>query len=111
MIYTEGIRGFQQQFSPRFVQRTLSLSNRSPLSWQLLAPFYAMCFFAAPRRRVVSSWILTIMIVALVIMFHQISQPMRGILDACVVVGLTWGLVVTWIEYYRQLGEKEKTKQ
>ena len=36
---------------------------------------------------------LTIAIVILIIVFHQLDQPWRGLLDAGVVVGLSWGIV------------------
>jgi len=36
---------------------------------------------------------LTIMIIMLIILVHQLEQPWRGIVDAGVVIGLGWGLV------------------
>lgn len=103
MIYSEGVKGFKQQFSPRFVQRTLSLDRSSAAIRLWLAPLYAMGYFAATRRRMLSSWLLTAMIIALVWLFHQLDQPLRGLLDAAVVAGLVTGLAFTWIEFHSQL--------
>ncbi len=109
MIYSEGVKGFKQQFSPRFVQRTLSLNRSSGALALSLAPLYAMSYFAATRRRMLSSWLLTLMIVGLVWLFHQLSQPLRGVLDAAVVAGLITGLVFTWIEFHSQLQTDSET--
>ena len=96
MAYSEGYRGFQRRFSPRFAGRTVALREAATALQVLLAPFYAMSLFSAPRRQLVTAWLLTALIVALVITFRFIPQPWRGLLDAGVVVGLGWGLVVTW---------------
>jgi hypothetical protein len=38
------------------------------------------------------AWVGTLAIIILVLLVNQLSQPWRGIIDAGVVVGLTWGL-------------------
>lgn len=101
MAYTEGYRGFQLGYSPRFAARTLLLRNGGSLVHCLLAPLFAMGLYAAPRRQLMTGWLLTALIVLLVIVFRYIPQPWRGILDAGVVVGLGWGLTVTWIQVLR----------
>ncbi|MDA0823095.1 MAG: hypothetical protein O3C28_11820 [Proteobacteria bacterium] len=95
MAYYEGYKGFQCSFSPRFAARAQSLM--SELSWPrvLLAPLFCMGFFAAPRRRIASAIILSVAIIVLVLIFRELPQPWRGILDAGVVVGLAWGCVAT----------------
>ncbi|MEM7707852.1 MAG: hypothetical protein AAF358_20030 [Pseudomonadota bacterium] len=95
MAYTEGYRGFQLKFSPRFADRVLALRRAGTLTQCLLAPFYAMGFFAAPRRVVITAWLLTVMIVCLVLLLKLVPQPWRGIADAGVVIGLGWGLIAT----------------
>lgn len=93
MAYSEGYRGFQQNFSPRVAARSRYLYEHGNW-WQLLAaPAFCMAYFCAPKRRVIASWVLTIAIVILIIIFQQLSQPLRGILDAGVVVGLSWGIL------------------
>ena len=39
------------------------------------------------------SYSLTIFIVVLIVLVHKLDQPWRGVLDAGVVVGLSWGII------------------
>lgn len=93
MAYSEGYRGFQRGFSPRVVARAAELAARPTLVRALLAPLYCMSLFAAERRRMIVSWTLAVGIVGLILVVSQLAQPWRGIIDAGVVVGLSWGLV------------------
>lgn len=95
MAYSEGFRGFQKRFSPRFARRAWLLNSHSAPIEKLLAPFYAMGLFRAPRRDMTVAWCLTGLIVLVVIAFRFIPQPWRGILDMGVVVGLGWGIAAT----------------
>jgi len=95
MAYAEGYRGFQQNFSPRLVARALYLRQRPTPLRALLAPLFCMGYFDAPRRRMLSIWLLTAMIIILVSVIRLLPQPWRGILDAGVVVGLSWGIAAT----------------
>lgn len=95
MAWSEGYKGFQQGFSPRFARRAKFLMHSGNIVERLLAPLYCMHFFNAPRRRMVVSYALLLMILAFIFMFSLIPQPWRGILDAGVVVGLVWGLLST----------------
>lgn len=98
MAYTEGYRGFQLRFSPRFARRAWRLNQPGAPAWaRLAAPLYAMGYFYAPARVVVTAWLLTAMIIVFVVAFRYLPQPWRGLLDAGVVVGLTWGLIASWI--------------
>jgi hypothetical protein len=94
MGWSEGYRGFQQNFSPRVAARALYI-YRTPLpaGTLLLAPFFCVGFFHAARRVRLIAWIGSGGIVLLVFAVHQLSQPWRGILDAGVVFGLSWGLI------------------
>jgi hypothetical protein len=96
MAYSEGYRGFQKKFSPRFAERLLKLrdSGNSLQCW--LAPLYCMNYFNAERRQLIVTYLLTLMIIVFIIGFKYIPQPWRGILDAGVVLGLTWGMIATW---------------
>lgn len=100
MAYSEGYMGFQKKFSPRLAARARHLTrSRKPLEL-ILAPFFCMAFFNAPKRRIIASYVLLIMIICLVLLFRLMPQPWRGILDAGVVVGLFWGcLSILWCCY------------
>lgn len=101
MAYSEGYRGFQQNFSPRVAARARYLSEQGTWWQLLLAPAFCMAFFAAPKRRVIATWILTLSILVLIIIFQQLPQPLRGILDAGVVVGLSWGILSMLVSVFR----------
>ena len=94
MAWSEGYKGFQLRFSPRVAARTLYL-YRNPTSWgtRLLAPLFCIGYFNASRRARIGVWVGTTAIVMLVLLVHQLDQPWRGILDAGVVAGLSWGLI------------------
>lgn len=95
MAYYEGYKGFQLAFSPRIAARARYLSEHGTIFQLILAPFFCMTYFDAPQRRVRATWILTICIVILIIIFQQLPQPIRGILDVGVVIGLAWGSIST----------------
>lgn len=95
MAYSEGYKGFQKSYSPRLAARARHLSSHANLLQLILAPLFCMGFFSAPKRRIISSILLTIMIIVFVLTFKLLPQPWRGILDAGVVVGLSWGLLAT----------------
>jgi len=89
----EGYRGFQQNFSPRVAARIHYLAaNPTPVR-VLLAPVFCMGFFHIQRKRQIITICLTLGIIALVQLVHMLEQPWRGIIDAGVVVGLSWGLI------------------
>ena len=93
MAYAEGVRGFQEHFSPRVAARARYLRGHPRVFHVIFAPFFCMGYFHAPRRRRVASLVLTAGIIVLVLLVHLIPQPWRGIIDAGVVIGLVWGLV------------------
>lgn len=103
MAYSEGYRGFQLSYSPRLAARVVRLREAGTVLDCVLAPLHAMGFYDAPRRRLVVTYLATAGIVALILMFQQLSQPWRGILDAGVVVGLSWGLIATWFHLAQRL--------
>lgn len=92
MAVAEGYRGFHRQFSPRVVARAVHLAQH-PRGWLVvLAPLYCIGLVHATRRRLITSWVLTIAIIGLVIGVRQLAQPWRGIIDSGVVVGLAIGI-------------------
>jgi hypothetical protein len=93
MAYAEGYRGFQLKFSPRTAARIRYLRDRPSLRHSLLAPLFAMGFFHAARRTKITAFAVTISVIALVILVQLLDQPWRGIVDAGVVVGLSWGIL------------------
>lgn len=97
MAYYEGFKGFQRGYSPRVAARARYLGEEGKLLDCLLAPLFCMSFYAAPRRRMIATWILTIFITLMIVLFQYLPQPTRGILDAGVVVGLSWGLIATLV--------------
>jgi len=78
MAYAEGYRGFQTRFSPRTAARIRYLPDRPDLVLSLFAPLFAMGFIHANRRTRST---------------QQLGQPWRGIVDAGVVIGLSWGVL------------------
>ena len=92
MAWSEGYRGFQKSFSPRCAARTRCLLKQPTALRTLLAPLFVMGYFAAPKRRLVAVYGLTLGIVAAVLAIHALPQPWRAALDLGVVVGLLWGV-------------------
>ena len=108
MAWSEGHRGFGQRFSPRSAARVKwLLANPAGLrGW--LAPLFVMAFFAAPRRRVVGTWVLTAAIVVAIVVVHALPQPWRAALDVGVVIGLCWGLVTFGLSLWRTLRDADE---
>jgi hypothetical protein len=93
MAYAEGYRGFQKSFSPRCAARAWHLLNNPHALSVVFAPLFIMGFFRATRKPLLFAWVGTLLIVMLIIILQLSPQPWRGIVDAGVVVGLSWGLV------------------
>lgn len=94
MAWSEGYRGFQLKFAPRVAARALYLwCTPVPVAVRLAAPLFCIGYFAARRRTRIIAWAGTVGIVALVLIVHRLDQPWRGVIDAGVVVGLSWGLI------------------
>lgn len=92
MGYFEGYKGFQRAFSPRVVLRALHLARHPRPLHALLAPLYVMGLIHASRRRLITSWTLVATMVALVLGVRHIAQPLRGLIDVGVILGLVWGV-------------------
>lgn len=97
--YSEGYKAFQLQVAPRIMARASHLAaNPRPLH-VALAPLYCMALFHASRKRLIISWSVYVGIVTIVIVVRQLSQPWRGIVDAGVVVGLSWGVLAILVAF------------
>ncbi len=96
MAYSEGYKGFQKSYSIKFSNRLKELMQK-PWWTKLLAPLFCMNYFDASKKNLLLAYILTIVIVLLIVIFNYIPQPWRGILDAGVIVGLSWGITATLI--------------
>ncbi len=95
MAWSEGYRGFQHSFSPRVAERAVLLrSDPTPIR-ALLAPFYVMGYFSAPRPVLILVYTISLGVIVLIQIVRALEQPWRGIVDAGVVVGLTWGALAT----------------
>ena len=93
MAHAEGYRGFQKSFAPRVAARARHLKDNPNLLHVLLSPLFCMGYFHSPLRRRISVYALTLMIVLLIVLVKYLEQPWRGIIDAGVVVGLSWGVI------------------
>ena len=91
MAYTEGYRGFQRAFAPRVAARAKYLYHAPRLLYVLLAPVFCLGYFHIHRRRQIALIVLTGFIVLLIGLLRFVAQPWQGMVDAGVVVGLTWG--------------------
>lgn len=92
--YVEGYKGFQRKFSPLVVSRSFTIQpSLSTIHHVILAPFYSMGLFHATRKRMIVSWSVSIGVAAIVAAVKRFPYPWRNIVDAGVVVGLTWGTV------------------
>jgi drug/metabolite transporter (DMT)-like permease len=103
MAYAEGYKGFHRNFAPRVVARALYLrelpqgSAARTMLLTLLAPAFCMGYFYATRKRMLTSWLVTLGIVVLVAVVRQVQQPWRGVIDVGVVTGLALGVLsVLW---------------
>lgn len=106
MAYTEGYKGFQKNFSPRVVVRAFHLLHHPRPLHVLLAPLFCMALFHATKKRLIVAWTILVGVVALVLMVRQLDQPWRGMVDAGVVIGLSWGLIALVVFFARAISDK-----
>jgi len=91
--YAEGYKGFQRKFSPLVVARAFALKDRGNFLNIFLAPFYSMGLFHATKKRKYVSWGVVLGVTGLVAIVKRLPYPWRCIVDAGVVVGLSWGSI------------------
>lgn len=96
MGYAEGYRGFHRAFSPRVAARARHIKHHPRVLHVAIAPLFCMCYFHTTRRRLITAYLVTLTIIGLVVLFHHLSQPWRGVLDIGIVAGLALGLASVW---------------
>jgi hypothetical protein len=102
--YVEGYKGFQLKFSPLVVKRSFTLvPGKNGTSWYhfVLAPFYSMGLVHATKKRKIISWSVSIGVAGIVAAVKRFPYPWRNIVDAGVVVGLTWGSLSILLIYVK----------
>lgn len=108
--YAEGYRAFQKKFCPRVVSRALYLGRNPKPLWLLLALPFCMSLFHSTKRQKIVSWVFIIVLVLVIIAVRMMPQPWRGVVDAGVVVGLSWGVGCLWWLFIKAaLGKGEPT--
>ena len=106
MAHSEGYHGFQKNFSPRVLSRAWFLYHH-PRPWLIvLAPVFLAGYIHINPVRQRITMMLTFGILMLIILIGYLPQPWRGIVDAGVVVGLSWGVVSLVIYGIRILGSR-----
>ena len=64
------------------------------LTWNRTAAVYQI---VEVKKRKIVAYGLTAMVILLILLVERLPQPWRGIVDAGVLLGLSWGLVSFWI--------------
>mmetsp|Transcript_12468 Transcript_12468/g.16271 ORF Transcript_12468/g.16271 Transcript_12468/m.16271 type:complete len:271 (+) Transcript_12468:155-967(+) len=103
--YAEGYKGFQTKFAPMVVarSRTLQPFQGTPFFHSILAPFFSMGLFHATKKRMITSWGVTGAVALIVGVVKRMPYPWRNIVDAGVVVGLSWGAVSILFFYLKSI--------
>lgn len=101
----EGYKGFHLSFCPIVVDRAFSIDGPSvvPLPVILLGGGpYAMGLFLADNHRLVTSWLLVIMIFWMVKIVNMLSYPFRDMVNAGILVGVSIGILsLVWLSARR----------
>ena len=111
MLWAEGWRGFHERFNPRVVRRAFDLAEKGSTSNRVFAPLWAMSFWGDARRQVVVIWTLTAVIVGLVFAIRAMPQPWRGVIDAGVVAGLSFGAASLLWHTKREAGRRAEARR
>lgn len=91
MGYAEGYKAFQLKFSPMVVARAFNIAEKPTILNCILAGPYSMGLFGASRKRMIVGWCITAGVFSLVKVVKMLPYPYRSIVDAGVVVGLSYG--------------------
>lgn len=73
----------------------------------VLAPLYSMGLVHATKKRKIVSWSVTLGVAAIVAAVKRLPYPWRNIVDAGVVVGLTWGSLSIVVSYIKAVVTKQ----
>jgi len=96
----------KKKFSPLVVARAQTLQpfeKGSPIHHTLFGPFYAMGLFHATKKRKIVSWSVSIGVGLIVAAVKRFPYPWRNIVDAGVIVGLSWGSLSIAIEWFKAI--------
>lgn len=93
VVYFKGYRGFQKGLSPRIAARAKYLAAHPTALRILLAPLFCMGYFHIIRRKQIVTILMTVGMVMLIILVRLLAQPWRGLIDAGILLGLSWGLI------------------
>mmetsp|Transcript_39853 Transcript_39853/g.60195 ORF Transcript_39853/g.60195 Transcript_39853/m.60195 type:complete len:106 (+) Transcript_39853:890-1207(+) len=90
------------------VNRSFTLKfGESPFHHFLFGPFYAMGLFHATKKRMIVSWSVSFGVAAIVVAVKKLPYPWRNVVDAGVVVGLSWGTLSILLSYIKSLATGE----
>lgn len=108
MLISEGYKGFHKKLCPRFASRAKSLLDEPNIVSVIFAPLFCVGYICATRKRMISSYLLTVMIILFILIVSRIEQPWRGLLDVGVVSGLIFGLGSLYVKMIKVffLGEE-----
>jgi hypothetical protein len=102
--YFKGYRAFQRSFSPRVAARAKYIrENPTPIR-VLLAPLFCMGYFDIVRRKQVVTYLMTLLMVGLIMLVRLLEQPWRGVVDAGILLGLSWGFISMLAYGFQALG-------
>jgi len=104
--YSEGYKGFQQQFIPFVVSRSHNLQHE-PVIYKILAPLYSMGIIKSTPHRKFRTITMLFAVGVMIALAKNLSYPYRNIIDAGVVIWLGWGCVNGVVEWVRvSLGKR-----
>ena len=106
MIVGKGYFALHRGFVPRVINRSELLVENGNLLDRLFAPLYCMGFFKAPKKRLIISYSMLLLIITFIASASKISQPWRGIIDLGVVIGLSLGILSLVILGFKKLISK-----
>lgn len=92
--YAEGYKGFHLKFSPLVVKRSFTLalgSKQGSFLNYMLAPLYSMGLIHATKKRLITSWCVSLGVAAVVVAVKRLPGVWRCIVDGGVIVGLSVG--------------------
>jgi hypothetical protein len=101
MVYVEGYKAFHLKFVPLVVRRSLTLIDHPSFLNLLFAGPYSMGLFYSTKKRKIISWSVTAGVFTLVMLVKKLPYPWRGIIDAGVVCGLSFGALSLTIQFLR----------
>lgn len=97
MLYTEGVKAFGRQFSPRVAARSQYLARQGNRLQIILAPLFVFGYFHTTRMRLIVTYSLTVFIIVLIVGIRFLPHPWRAIIDMGALLGIMYGTAtVLW---------------